>query len=151
DPHAGVDPIEDRRRHEVAAIEAAVGNALAAANQTGALLAADVDVVEHGLELPLVDRRPDVRAGIEAVADHERRRPRLEPLEELVGDRLDDHRPARRGAALAGRSERALHRTLDRDLEVGVAEDHDRVLAAHLALALDAARRGVAVEADADL
>ena len=112
---------------------------------------ADADVLEDGLELLVVDRRPDVRLRIESVADDERCGTRLKPLDELVRDRFFDDGAARGGAALAGGSERSLDRAFDGQIQIRVGEDDDRVLAPHLALALDAARRRRRVQACADV
>ena len=56
--------------------------------------------------------------------------------DEAVVDALGDDQARRGGAALAGGVEGALHGALDRDVEVGVVEHHQRVLAAHLELEL---------------
>ncbi len=143
--------IEDRRCDEESVVESAVRQPIAAAHQLRPFCLADADVFEDGVELRLVDRRADVGLWIEAVADHERRGTRVQPLDELVGDRLVDHRAAGCGAALAGGPEGSLHRALDGELEIRVRENHDRVLAAHLALTLDASRCGRGVERRADI
>ena len=53
-----------------------------------------------------------------------------------------DDDAAGRGAALSGRAEAAPQAAVDRQLEVGVVEDDDRVLAAHLEVDLLERRRG---------
>ena len=55
-----------------------------------------------------------------------------EPRRELVVDALLRDHAARRGAALAGGAERRPEDPLDGEVEVGVVEDDDRVLAAEL-------------------
>ncbi len=143
--------VEDRRLDEEAALHARAAHPGAAANQPRPFALADADVFEHGVELRVVDRRTDVGLRVEAVADDELCGAGVEPLDEFVGDRVLDHRAARRGAALAGGPKGALDRALDREVQIRIREDHDRILAAHLALAFDAARRGGGVERHADV
>ena len=64
-----------------------------------------------------------------------------QPRDEAVVDARGHDEPARGGAALARREVGALQRAVDRDLEVGVVEDDQRVLAAHLELHANPALR----------
>ena len=57
---------------------------------------------------------------------------RVEPVQELVVDRLVHDRRAERGAALPRRAEAGEQRALDGQVEVGVVGDDHRVLAAEL-------------------
>ncbi len=60
----------------------------------------------------------------------------LTRIDEAVVDALGDDQARRRRAALPGREVRALHRAVHRRREVGVVEDDQRILAAHLELHL---------------
>ena len=57
-------------------------------------------------------------------------------VDESVVDALRHDQPRRGRAALAGGEERAVDGAFDRDLQVGVVEHDQRVLAAHLELEL---------------
>ena len=106
---------------------------LAAAEQLRAFLAARSSTYSlTRLPLPLGDAGAHVDARLEAVADAELARPRDELLDELVVDLAVDEEARGRRAALAGRAEGAPHRAVDRQIQVGVFHDEDRVLAAHL-------------------
>ena len=59
-----------------------------------------------------------------------------ERRDEAVVDAFGDDQPRRGGAALAGGEEGAVDGAVDRDVEVGVVEHDERVLAAHLELEL---------------
>ena len=67
---------------------------------------------------------------------------RRDPLDERVVHRVVDDHPAGAGAGLAGEPERALGDQRRGAVEVGVLEDDDRVLAAHLQLGALAGARG---------
>ena len=65
-------------------------------------------------------------------------------LDELVVDALVHEQPRGGRAALAGRAERAPDRAVDRQVDVRVVHDEDRVLAAHLQVqALERRRAGL--------
>ena len=70
--------------------------------------------------------------------------------DELVVDRVLDDHPARGGAALAGLEEAAVGGDRHRLVEIGVGEDHQRVLAAHLHLHPRLARDRVLRDARTD-
>ena len=71
-------------------------------------------------------------SGSQPGADPHRLGPRDEPLLQLVVDALLDDDAARGGAALAGGAERRPDDALDGEVEIGVVEDDDPVLAAEL-------------------
>ena len=103
-----------------------------AAEDELALSAPDVDVARHLLDCAGVDERPDVDRLVQAGAQPEGPRPRLEALEQRLGDRsLHDHPRAGR-AALAGRPEGRPEDAVRREVEVRVPQDDDAVLAAQL-------------------
>ncbi len=79
-----------------------------------------------------VDHRAEVGLGIPARADPHLLRAGDEPLLELVVDAALDDDAARGGAALPGGAERRPEDAVDGEVEVGVVEDDDRVLAAEL-------------------
>ena len=83
---------------------------------------------------------PTSVSGIERVADLAGRDPREELLAEGVVHRLLHEDPARGGALLARRPERARVRRLDGTVELRVGGDDERVLAAELELDAAAAR-----------
>src|SRR5262249_21175434 len=112
----------------------AIAQAAPAKLQRGALLLADLDVLQIGFELRLIDSRTDIDARLAAVADFEFRGALDQRLHEAVVDRILDDGAARGRALLAGREERAVHRLSDRRFEIGVGEDDGWVLAAHLEL-----------------
>ena len=115
----------------------------AAGDQLRAFLLADADVVEVLLELRLVDDRADVGAGLERIVDLELGQPLGQRGDESVVDALADDQPRRRGAALAGREERAVDRAIDRHGQVGIVQDDQRILAAHFELELGHALRSL--------
>src|SRR6184192_368846 len=134
--HARVDVAEDRRLDEVAGTElrsrwlAAVSDDL----RTGAL--AVVDLRLHFAKLGLVDDRAHPHALLEAIAGAPGLGLAGEELIELVEDRTQHDRAARRRAALPGGAERATRDGLGGLLEISVVHDDDRVLPAHLELDL---------------
>ena len=87
-----------------------------------------MDLLERGA----VDDRADVGVVLEAVAEPQLLGALDELRLELVVDLLVRDHAARRGAALAGRAERRPEDPLDREVDVGVVHDDDRVLAAEL-------------------
>ncbi len=81
-PDAG----EDRRLEEVAVLEVAVGSAGPAGDQI-TLCATDVDVACDLVDRSAVDERPDVRPGVEAIAEAKGPSALLEALQEGLDDR----------------------------------------------------------------
>ena len=79
-----------------------------------------------------VDHRPDVRVVLPAGPEAKRLRPLDEPRRERVVQALVDDHAARRRAALARRAERRPEDPVEREVEIGVVHDDDRVLAAEL-------------------
>ena len=82
----------------------------------------------------LVDDRADLCVRIGGIADAARVDPLKQPAAELLVDRILDIDPARGGALLPGRPERARIRRLHRPADVGVLGDDQRVVAAELEL-----------------
>ena len=89
------------------------------------------------VELRLRDQRAHVDAPVHAGAERHRLGPGHEPLHEPVVDLVGDEHPLRRDAQLAGVGEAGPDRALGGLLQVGVAQDQDRVLAAELQRAAD--------------
>ena len=79
-----------------------------------------------------VDQRPDVGRLVEPGAEAQGPRARLEALEQRLDDRALDDDPRAGRAALAGRPERRPQDPVRGQVEVGVGEDDDAVLAAEL-------------------
>ena len=92
----------------------------------------DFDVFLRSFDLGGVDLRADFDGFVEAVADFELFGAGDEFLGELGGDSLLQQDAAGGGAALAGGSEGAPERAVEREIEVGVVENDLRVFAAHL-------------------
>ena len=94
-----------------------------------------------------VHHRPDVGGRVERVADDQSLRRGAEALQEIVVDRLVDEDPRRRGARLALVVEHPFDDDVDGEIEIGVGEDHDRVLAAEFHRREVSARRRCAAPA----
>ncbi len=102
---------------------------VAAADQLGAFVLADLDVLEVGLQLLFVDRRTHLHGFIEAVADFQFLRAVHVALDELPVDALLHDDAAGRGATLAGGAEASPESAFDGEVEVGVVEDDHGILA----------------------
>ena len=121
---------------------------MAAAQHLRAFVLADLDVLQVGLHLALVDRRPHVDALVEPVADLQLLGALHQRIDELLVHALLHDDAAGRGAALAGGAERSPQRAFQRQLEVGVVEHDHRILAAQLQRAvLEGLRRFLADDA----
>ena len=92
--------IEHCRLNKIAFIQPVTGGALAAANQRGAIFTSDVQIVEHCLELILVDARPNFSVRIHAIAESQRFCALRNSLDELIGDLIYNHRAAGSRATL---------------------------------------------------
>ena len=139
DPHL-VGGVGDQGRLQVVALGLAL-QPLAAEGQLAAFLPADLEIAQVLVELLLVDHRADLGAGLERVVDLELLHAFDHPRDEAVVDGLGHDQARGRGAALPGLEEGAIDRAADRDVEIGVVQHHERVLAAHLELELGEARR----------
>ena len=122
--HVGRNIGEDGWRREVAARVRAVRQPATATLQPRPFLLADADVLEHRLQLALVDRGANVDAGFEAVADLQGLRALDQRARELVDDRLFHDEARRGGAALARGKERGVDHGVHGIGDVSVAE-HD--------------------------
>ena len=128
----GPDAGEDRRLEEVAVLEVGAGRPRPADDEL-ALAPADGHVALDLLAGRLVDERPDVgRRQSRPSPEAERPGARLEPLEQRIHDGPVHDDPAGRRAALAGRPEGRPEDAVGREVEVGVGQDDDPVLAAQL-------------------
>ena len=104
----------------------------AAGHDRRAVGAGSLDEAVDALDLGIADERPEVRRGIERVADADALEELLRPGEERVVDGPGDVGPGRGGAVLAAVDERAGRRAARGRLDVGVGEDDERCLAAEL-------------------
>ena len=112
--------------------ERAIGRNAAARRDGRALLLRDGDVaVDLLLRLARYDR-PKVGPGIQAVAHLQLLGSRDEPVDEVVRDGTVGDDPGRGGAALPRGAERGPDDPLEREVEVRVVHDDDRVLPAKL-------------------
>ena len=134
DAHFGRDAGKDGRLDEVAFVVGAAGEAVAAAEQLGAFLLRDLNILQVSLELVRVHRRADVDAGLEPVAHFQSAGLGNELLNQRLVDGLLDDGATASGALLAGRKERAIHQDVRGVVEVRILEDHGGILAAHLEL-----------------
>ena len=132
DAHLGSYAREHGGLEEVAFVQTIAGGARTADGDGGALFATDLHVSLHLLQLRPVHQRADVRCLVQAVAEAQGFGAGDELLGEGVQHALLDDHAAGSGAALAAGAEGAPHSALDRQVDVGVAEDDDGVLAAHL-------------------
>ncbi len=125
----------------MAVLEAGPGGPLAAGHELR-LAATDPNVALDLVDGRCVDQRPDVHALVKPVAQAQRGRPGLEAAAQVVRDgRVHDHPRARR-APLARGPERRPQDPVHGEVEVGVAQDDNGVLAAELeADALEQAAR----------
>ena len=103
-----------------------------AADDELALAAPDVDVARDLVDGAGVDERADVGRLVEAGAEAELPCARLEPLEQRLDDGPLDDDPGAGRAALAGRAEGRPEDPVGGEVEVGVGQDDDAVLAAEL-------------------
>ena len=109
-----------------------VGSSHGGDQRPGALGLADVgQLLDPGELLGGVDGA-DVGVLVERVADPQRGHPALEPVEQLVGDRLLHQQPRARAADVALVEEDAVDDALDRLVDRGVVEDDVGGLAAEL-------------------
>ncbi len=99
-----------------------------------ALVAADADIVDVLVELLLVDDRADLRALLHGIVDVQALHALHQRADEAVVDALRHDEARGRRAALAGGEEGAVGGAFHRRLQIGVVEDDQRVLAAHLQL-----------------
>src|SRR5205823_14283677 len=121
-----------RRPVEVAVAETVAPRDLAAGEELRALVLPDPRVRVNLFERALVDDGPDVDALLPTGAEPQLLGDRDEPLLQLlVRALLHDHARGG-GAALSCRAERRPDDPLHREVDVGVLEDDDRVLAAEL-------------------
>ena len=129
---------EDAGLHEEAA---AVASALAAGERLQPVGTRLVEEAQHLLELRAGGDRPHLGALGEGRADGQRLCPLRQPVEQRRGDRGLDDQPRGRRAHLAGVEEDAAGDAVDRMLEIGVGEDHDRRFPPELQRDRQAARR----------
>src|SRR5687767_8139382 len=119
---------------EVTFVEAVAGCSRAAANERRAIFAANVDVTQHRFELTLVDTWSHVSLRIRTGTDAHRLGSFRDAFDKLVRNLIDNDGATRCRATLAGRSKRALCSRFNGEIHVGVFENHNGILPAHLAL-----------------
>src|SRR5207248_10114298 len=132
DPHPRLDVAEDRRPVVEAVAEPVAARHLAAGEQARALVLPDLRVRVDLLERALVDDRADVGVVLPAGPEPHLLRSGDELRLQRVVDALLDDDATRGGAALAGGAEGRPDDPVDGEVEVGVVEDDDGVLAAEL-------------------
>ncbi len=145
--HLRLDKIKDRGLDEMA-----VGSShVAARQQLRPFALADADIFEVGFQLGLAHGRPHLHAALQAIAHLQAaRRVAQHRLGKVVGNALFDNHPAGGGAGLAGQAKAAHDRQLDGQVEIGVFQHHQRVLAAHLQLHARQVLDGLLIDAGAD-
>ena len=117
---------EDRRLHE----RAGAIDALAAHHSLAPCGDGAVDLLEKSHQCRFGGQAAERRLLVHRVAGLERRERRLELLQELVGDRVDDDEPLGRAAGLSGVVHPAPDGPFDGVVEVGVFEHDEGVAAA---------------------
>src|SRR6267143_2947075 len=133
-PHAVVN-LGEQRRLQIEAGIVTVEN-LAAPVELRALLLAEGDIAKVLIKLAPIDHRPYMRAGPQCVVDHQALHAFGQGFDEAIVNAPGDDQPGGCGTALPGRKECTIGRAFDGIFEVGVVEDDERVLAAHLKLHL---------------
>src|SRR5438034_227560 len=118
--HAGVAVAEDRGLMEPTASERAFLQAVAAAEELGALVLADLDVALHGAALRVADAGPHLDRFVQPVPDLQGPGAFHEAVHELPVDFLVDGQPAGRGAPLAGGPDAAPGGAVHRQVPPGV-------------------------------
>jgi hypothetical protein len=104
--------------------------------QLGTFLLGNRHVIEILCELRLRRNRTDVDARLQRITNLECGDTCLHRVDELRINAFCHDQPARRGAALPGREERALHTQLDGLAQLGVVQHDLRILATHFELHL---------------
>ena len=149
DPHLRIDIVKDGRFDEIAFAE--MFRLFAAQNQPCAFVLSNLDVVEIGFPLFLIDGGAHIDRFIQTRPDFNFFCGFDETLDERVLHLgMSDHARCRR-AALPGGAESAAVNGHRGFVEVGVRHDDDGVLAAHLAGYLCAALRRFGIKRAADL
>ena len=130
DLHRVVDVGEDRRLDEEALAKAL--RRVPAADRPRALLLARSEVPRDPVALPRADDGPDVRGGVQRIAELHRADRGAEGLDDLLiaGTRREDSRLCTAGLAVI--QERRAEQRLERRPEIDVLEDDRRRLAAEL-------------------
>src|SRR3990172_1802615 len=123
---------EHRRLEEVSLVQPVTRCSRAAAGDGGALVPPDFHVALDFVESGPVDDRTDVRRGFQAVSQSQRSRAPGKLIREGRRHALVHDHAAGGSAALAARAEGAPDGAFNRKVEVGVVQDDDGVLAAHL-------------------
>src|ERR1051326_7046718 len=150
DPHFGVDVGKDGRLMEPATGMGGALEALTAAQQVRAFVAADLDVFFRCLHLSLIDLGAHGSGFVEPVADREGAGAVHKFIEELLVNTFLHNDTAGGSAPLAAGAEAAPERSLYGEIEVGVVEHDDGVLAAHLQRAVLETARGSFADQFAD-
>ena len=103
---------------------------IATARQFRALVAADVDIAQIGLQLGFVDRRTHIHRLVKPVADLQFFGSRDVAIDKLAVHALLHDDAAGRCTTLSRRTERAPQCAFQSQFQVGVVEDNHRILAA---------------------
>lgn len=134
DALVGEDVTQDCGGDEVAVREVAFGEGVAAADESCALGLGDLDVVEVGFELGLIDCGAHLGFGVQAVADLDAFGLGDQFFEEEFEYRFFDEHAAGGGAGLAGQAETCFDHERGGEVEVGICQDDGGVFATHFHL-----------------
>ena len=111
-------------------VEITFVKAVSAAHQPRSLAAPNLDVIEIGLELTLVNSRTHICGLIQSIPDPQLARAFDKAIHKVVINTFFDDDAAGCGAALSSRAERAPQRAFERQLEIGIVEHNHRIFAA---------------------
>src|SRR5207253_6720295 len=132
------------RWHEVSLGKRPFGEPVTAGKRAGAFLLADLEVAGDALELLLRNQRPDLRLGVDSVADPQPIAELGHAIDEFVVDAPLDEKAGPGAADLAGIGEYRHPGAGHSGLEISVGEYYIGRLAAELERhALEIARRGL--------
>src|SRR6266404_2502060 len=143
------DVIENSRRNKIAAVVSAACEAFAAEHEL-AFFFTNLNVVKIGFELRLVNGGPHIDAWLKTISCAELGGAFHEELHEFVGDRFLNDDAAGGCAALAGGSEGAEDRRFHGKRQISVGKNHQRIFAAHFALAFLHTPRALRIKLAAD-
>src|SRR5579884_2311853 len=130
--HISVRIAEDRGLEKVTVAQPSGCEPISSCKQLRALASSDIDVFASRLDLLLVDLRTHIVPLIDAGADFQCSRSSNELISELVIYALLHDHAARRCASLSCCAEAAPKRSVDGEIDIGVVQNDDRVLATHL-------------------
>src|SRR5215207_10042801 len=126
--------IEDGWADEITFVEPVPRCARSAANEFCTIFASDIDVIQHSLELDLIDARPHLSRRIRSGTDSHRLCAFCKTLNKFVCNLVHHDCATRLSASLPRRSKRARGGRFHCQILVRHSKNHDRILSTQLAL-----------------